>query len=445
MKNRINTIIDRYKNSEVYIALKKYYVSSNITEVEYNHILNNIKNILVNFYLYKYKFKTYFGNTPYDNYLLILVRFTGLLKKIEFVDDAIKIYPISPSEEELFDAYRDSLYEMVDYQIEYDADMDSIFEIFTKKLEKSFKEYKQNLLEKDFKPYYGNVSYIIKRSRFVQECIRKIPGVECNIDTIINKMEEFEKKYLTGAYKTARFSNDFIDVGDEFKRDFDTLEEYYKMILDIENKLAPLVVEYWKRFLTNPLEHSESNYKYLLHTFSSGMVDPKMMKKACCAFNSDKLVITPYGSCGLIYDITPESLETLCTEDVGSWVCDKETFIERDFPTTWQLTKDSNNVWYEFEENSKLIMPEFFEREAFLANVSCNGEMLNNNRHLCYSEIYLNDNAKAIGVFYTDDCKNIDEVMKYAEQYNLPVIHISLAKQRELNGLPPLETSLKRV
>lgn len=50
-----------------------------------------------------------------------------------------------------------------------------------------------------------------------------------------------------------------------------------------------------------------------------------------------------------------------------------------------------------------------------------------------YTEIFLNNKAQSCGVFYTDDCKNIQEVIEYAKKYNLPVIHLSLQKLRLMN------------
>ena len=155
-------------------------------------------------------------------------------------------------------------------------------------------------------------------------------------------------------------------TGDQFYAEYIELEEKYKTVLKIENELAPRVLQYWNDYLTDPRVHDSNNYHYVMHTFSAGMVDPGVMKKACCALNTDELVVTPYGDCGLIYKPDINSLETLCTDDVGSWAISKVEFVDRDCPSGWQLpnTDGSYSVFYEYERNSKLIMPQVFQKEA---------------------------------------------------------------------------------
>jgi hypothetical protein len=88
-------------------------------------------------------------------------------------------------------------------------------------------------------------------------------------------------------------------------------------------------------------------------------------------------------------------------------------------------------------------MPEILEKQCKDINREVNGEILNNQKGNLYSEIYLNKNARPVGVFYTDECTNYEEIAVYAEMYNLPLINISLAKQRELKGMEPLDSRSK--
>lgn len=47
-------------------------------------------------------------------------------------------------------------------------------------------------------------------------------------------------------------------------------------------------------------------------------------------------------------------METMCTDDAGSWQVNKKEFIERGCPRNWQLTKlDGETVFYEYPLNSK--------------------------------------------------------------------------------------------
>ena len=84
-------------------------------------------------------------------------------------------------------------------------------------------------------------------------------------------------------------------------------------------------------------------------------------------------------------------------------------------------------------------MPERIENECKNNNIRYDGEVLNYDEYLSYSEIFLKKDAKAIGVFYTDKCQNIEEIEKYTKEHNLPLVNISLIKQR---GLKKLQISI---
>ena len=87
------------------------------------------------------------------------------------------------------------------------------------------------------------------------------------------------------------------------------------------------------------------------------------------------------------------------------------------YRTDQDLTKlDGQCIWYEYPKNSKIIMPEEFEKECKEKN--------SNKNFWHYSEIVMNKNAKPIGVFYTDECQNLEEVELYAKKFNLPLVKI---------------------
>ena len=163
--------------------------------------------------------------------------------------------------------------------------------------------------------------------------------------------------------------------------------------------------------------NGEEKYKYMNHTSTNGIIAPSMMKKVCWALNTNDIGNTFSSGVGLIYDLNTDSVETLCTNDVGSWVLSKDEFIDREFPSNWQLTKvDGQTVFYEEPRNSKLVMPEAFEKE-------CKDRIANDT--YTYSEVYLNENAKPIGVFYNEKCQNVEEIEEYAKQNGLPLVNMS--------------------
>ena len=364
-----------------------------------------------------------------------LATFIKLYNKVRFIDGKAKIFPIDTSKAEIDNLYDRYSSEIIDRHARTGGSIDAILDDIIKQVTDETARLKQTLMDCEMLPFYGSMEYIVGRTKFINECLKTIPNVYNNIDEIVAEMQKVNDKYPINDIGNKEYT------GEQFYAEYADLEEKYKTVLKLENELAPRVIQYWNSYLTDPSIHDSNNYHYVMHTFSAGMVDPSAMKKACCSLNTDELVITPYGDCGLIYKLDADSLETLCTEDVGSWAISKAEFVDRNCPNSWQLpnTDGSYSVFYEYEKNSKLIMPQIFQKKALEANVSYNGEMLNNSKHLCYSEIYLNNNAKAIGAFYTDNCKEVEAVEAYARKYNLPLVHISLSLQRELKGLPELQ------
>lgn len=442
----INEIIDRYKyyDNEIYIMLEKYKVDYSIKEEEYEKKLSEIKKVLVDFYLKKYDLKNSFmGRSVQSELSQIILNYYELLKKVKVVNNKNKVYPIKMSDEEHELICRRFMEYMVEFEIKSGVHLERLFDKFYDELSKQFQQLKKKLMDEDMSPYYGSPFYIISRSKFIRECISYIPNltVDSEVDSIIKTMEEFESKYLS---KDGRKIDELFEVASsnsDFYIDYDKIEEAYIRLLKIEKDLCPIVAEYWKKYLTDPNKHNAESYRYIMHTFSGGGVEPEKITKACCSLNTDELVVTPYGNWGLIFDFDSDSLETMSTDDLGSWNVTKNSFVSNTHcsPSRWQLTNPNGySFYYENEKNSKLIMPEKFEKICKKNNISLNGEMLNNSNGEFYSEIFLNAKAKPIGVFYTDDCSNYDEVEAYATKYGLPLVNISLKKQREIKGLPAL-------
>lgn len=415
MKDIINNIINRYQiYSELYEVLKDLYVKSEISQEQYDHIIKKIKKIIVSFYLHKFKFKTYQSGEVHDDLLIRINEICDFERKIKNNDGKIKIYPIKESDGNKENYYQKILEQMVDYQIETNIGIEDIFVEYANLLKAKLTEIKKRIKTMDMNLYYGSPYYMIERAKYIVECLKYIPDISLNVDELINPMLSFENKYLedrTGFSKT----EDFIIENDQFYEDYDLIESCYKRLIVIEAELAPVVIGYWKQYLTNPNEHSDL-YRYITHSFSGGMVEPSMMRKACCSLSTNEIENKMYGSAGLIYTIDVEAVDTMCTGDAGSWVLNKEEFIDRGCPGSWQLTKlNGQAVWYECPRNSKLIMPNQFEEE-------CKKQIANGT--WSYSEFFLNGNAKPIGVFYTDRCENLSEVQEYAEKYNLPLVKV---------------------
>lgn len=413
--------------------ISKYLKKDNIkNEVSDNNSVLD-KETLINQYLDKYKFEYLIGNDFHSDLLNYFISYHSLNFKTVFKGDTFKIYPAKISNDELEKKYFSLMEEMIDYHLASGLSMEEVIGLYTDKYKVKLKSLKEKMKNATMKPYYGSVVYMINRIEFISKCISEIPNLNFNIDNILAKIDVYEKKYLSDS--SLSDIDETIVFDDEFFVDYDKLESLYLEALRVENELAPLVVGYWNEYLTDPCNHKDEYYKYVMHTFSGGMVDPAKMNKACCALNSESLVMTPYGNCGLIYEFDASAVDSFASEDSGSWRTTKDEFIDRGCPGRWQLTDPSTTcVWYEEPTNSKIVMPEVIEKENIALNYKYNSEILKYDKNEIYSEVFLNNKAKAVGVFYTDKCKNVDEVIKYAEKYNLPLVNISLNKQRAIRN-----------
>ena len=355
----------------------------------------------------------------------LLCRYLTLKNKIIFVDGKIKIYPFTDNLVNIEKKYYEIIKSLQEKRAQTHQDMDFLLEEEIKKIENEMEEFKSKLKSSAMMPYYGNPKYMIGRAKYINECLKNIPNINVNIDSIVSDMEAIDNKYPVN--NDFSYRHDKIYIDDSFFYDYDKLEDYYKNVLEIEKQYEPIVLNYWKQYLTDPNSHNESYYRYVMHTFTSGMVNPSEMRKACCSLNTNDLIVTPYGNCGLIYDIDIESLDTMCSEDVGSWVINKDLFFERECPNSWQYTnvEGETSIFYEYARNSKIIMPQIFEKETLSNNTLENGQIRTDGRSINYSEIFLNDKAKAKGVFYIDECQNVNEVASFAQKYELPLIHIT--------------------
>lgn len=423
--NKINEVISQYSEYEtLYDELKQFYIVTEISFEEEAKVLNKIKKIIVDYYLNKYKFNKSSNDEIHELLLHNISKLCDLSKKIKYNKNGkIKIYPVEETDENKEKYYQKIINEMVDYQIEHNIDTKSLFDKYANIVNTKLNELKNELIQNDIEPYYGSIYYMVHRSIFIINCMKKILHESFDLTEIENVMLQYKKKYIDsindpyGVYE-------YSDVNYEYYFDYDLIELYYKKILVKENELVPINVKLWKEYLTNPVENND-NYRYLMHCFSNGIVDPEFMNKACCSLYTPSiknLLNSPKYNVGLIYDIDAESLDTMCTCDVGSWITNKEEFVSRECPCNWQLTKTSGDtIYYEYPLNSKLIMPIDFERD--IKDKIKNGIFT-------YSEIFLNKNAKAIGVFYTEECLEIEDVELYAKKNNLPLIKIDLEKQK---------------
>lgn len=355
---------------------------------------------------------------------------------IERKEHSFKFYPINLVKEEVERLYNQEMKDIVLESIRTHHSIEKLMNDRIDEYNRKIEENKKYALETPIEPYYGDPSFIFKRSSYILKCIERLPVEIPNLDDIYQHLSDFMDKY--GNVKDEYGERILYPYyTDEFKKDYREFEKAYYSLLLLEKSLSKLVEKIWKDTLTDPSNHDDKNFTYLIHAFTNGMIPLENMGKVCCTLATSHLLTPPYGNTGIICDFDSEAVEAICSEDAGSWPITKREFVERLFPTTWQLTTpEENGVFFEVPEVSKILLPKDLEQTAIENNIKQNGEILNYSNFLSYSEIFLNSKAKAIGAFYTDECQDTTAIQAYAEKYHLPLVHLSLQKLRENAGLP---------
>ena len=435
---KYNQVIESYRDTEIYETLKQYKMSSdknnNSSIYDYEE---DIKKILLEYNIKKYPYSDAMlseENNDFGLLLNTLKKYETYAKKIKKVDGKNKVYPVGLTKKEKLNNYYSMMEQLVNYQIEFGITNDDIIKRYTADFIKTYKAYQESLIDGEMVPYYGSPMYMLGRAKTIKECLDNIPENKFDISTIVEFMDNFREKYYPNATCD---TGDVYDVSDEFYADYEKMEVYYQDLLKIEEILAPIVNQYWQAYLTNPNDHDPKHFRYVMHNFSKDFVDPEKMNKVCCSLNTDEMVIAFHEKCGLIFDMNLESVETIAADDLGSFTTTKAEFIQNFCDCKQQLTNpDGLGYWYEYSKNSKLMMPEMVEKQTQAYNIEANGEILSYYNNLCYSEIFLNNKAKACGAFYADDCNRYEDIKAYADAHNLPLIKISLEEQRTLKGMP---------
>lgn len=353
---------------------------------------------------------------------------------VEKKEHSFKFYPITVTQEEVQRLYNRCIKDIVVESIHSGKTIEELMSQKIGEYQKKIEENRQYALKTLMDPYYGDPNFMFERCSYIVECIQKLSVEIPNLEELYLRLQAFMSKY--GNRKGDFEKIIFPYYTEEFRKDYVEFEKDYCSLLQIEKSLSKVIERIWKCTLTDPTKHDDSNFVYLIHTFTSGMIPLENMGKVCCSLATPKLLTPPLGDTGIICDFDSEAVEIMCSDDIGSWLITKRDFIDNVFPTKWQLPNPEGiSVWMEYPQVSKLILPTDLEKEAIDRNVKYNGEILNYSKFLGYSEIFLNDKAKVIGAFYTDECQDTTTIQAYAKKYNLPLVHLSLQKLRENAGL----------
>ena len=102
----------------------------------------------------------------------------------------------------------------------------------------------------------------------------------------------------------------------------------------MENALSKDVEKVWKEALTSVSSYlKDGKFAFLAHVITAGNFNPENMHKVCLAYITENTITLPYKDYGLIYPIDMDNIHSMCSEDAGSWVIDKNEFIDRRIST----------------------------------------------------------------------------------------------------------------
>ena len=251
MSKTIDEIINQYNgDSLLYELLKNYYNNKALLEAQADDI-SEIKQLAANYYLSKYPYKTYYNNEAQDEFISKMTEYYNLKVKTRNINGKIKIYPVKISEEMAQNYYQKYIHLMVNEQFEKGISIEEIFYNWSNTFVCATKKYKEYLQEADLCLYYGSPFYMIERAKFISDCISNIPNVKENTTDLLPAMNSFANTYMQNR-DVFDDQDDFPITDEQFYKDYDDIEASYIKFVELENKLAPIVLNYWQDYLTDP-------------------------------------------------------------------------------------------------------------------------------------------------------------------------------------------------
>lgn len=351
-----------------------------------------------------------YGNNLDTNFNNMVCASKNYSKVIKNDDNSYNCYPFSVTEPSYYDI-------IINYCIENEVCIDDSKIQLGQIIENNNKVVTDNLLEGKLNFYYGDVRYILIRTKAIFNAICDLNNREdlTNDEKLIVgsilkivKSNFYDMCILSNLNDSSNIENTTsLDEIITSKDAYDKISSLYVNVLNCENKLEFISQKIWKSFF-------ENNDGMLIHKLTGGIVESDKMDKICTSFSSKSARFVPsYSSnVGYCYDFDINNVLALCEDDVGSWRVSREEFIQRGLPSSWQY--DGSNIFYEYGYHSKLFSPEYIERQV-----------LNSGR---FAEIVLNNNDKKnkpIFAYYTEDATD-DEIEKITEVANKQSIEVKL-------------------
>lgn len=376
LKEFINKVSEKYPKLDCTHLLPRENIfqkllKRDITPEVFNKAYNEILDEILQLELKRFPYTDYVSNEPYTRLSETISRYSRITICTEIKDNVFKYYPITIDECTSKTLYSNVIKDLIKIHIETDRSIESLIEKSIVDYNKYLENYKVVLKNTVMVPYYGTPTYIVRHSKYILDSAKKLNVDTTKLEDLIQKLEAFNKTYPNVSKDD--FCESYPYFNEEYKIAYRNLEEVYLQVLKIEEALMCINEQRWQSYLTNPVNHDDTNFKYLIHAFTEGVVPPNKMRKACTTLVTNSLLAIPYGTFGLIYDFNKEAIDTICTEDAGSWIVTKEEFLDRELPLGIQLQHpNTSSIFYEYENTSKLVTPEEVENAGVRNNLKYN-------------------------------------------------------------------------
>ena len=372
-------------------------------------------------------FRVSFSIDPSQKLLMNLNKFTIVRKRLRRNGNGeIEVFPWTVKPDEIEDTVSKEYLKISEKFLTNPVDdVEKVFEETAEDYSKRNEGLKKQFFEHNLAPYYGDPQFICERSQYILECM----------DTLLAD-KEVKEENKTATRELIEEARELVSSIEECKEKlsnkeddeiYEKLRTCYRKLLSFEDVISNDVEKIWNDFLTKPEEYKEGErFAFLVHTFTKGVVRADVMNKCCCTLVTDKCLPIPYGDVGVICGFKKENIGSMCTEDAGSWVINKEKFYDREIPVGWQFAEyagtDKDKVFYEYPRVSKLILPTTMEREMIEKNIETRKNIGSKFDYRGYTEIFMvkGKNGEKIPIqelFYTDN-KGKEKAKKIKGDFN---------------------------
>lgn len=319
VKNFLLNLFPTYRNE---MLQKKVAATQEKIATARNEIINIIKEYIFTEDIMK-KDAGMEKNIPSD-LALSINHFLDVGLGVEFSEKAIKRYPIELTDDIKSRAYSKARLEMSKGYLDNKISVKQVIEKTKEQYGQRESDIEDKSINLEIEPYYGTKEFMEYRIEHIKKCMENMLKSERfkGRNDISNGIDIINKILIT--YEKTSLKDDSID---RQKNKYRNLENLYKLVLKIENALAPEVARVWiEKLSVVEAYRKDSDFAFLAHALKDGEFDPRDMNKLPMQYITQD-TITLDGEYGLIYTPNAKNLFSMSSGKAKEWTISKEDFI----------------------------------------------------------------------------------------------------------------------